>query len=258
QGHLVGPDGLFVRCRLRSDFLEIPQQPLDIFELKLRAEVLAETPAQLLENAPRALHVDLARHLDRGVVAVVAPAQGPAERIGLLLRARRPEPAGPVVRPGPLHALLLHRLGEVLRAPAQSFERAALRVDRAVRAGGRAAGPGPAGTCDRAIAAACGSCRRARRAPTSCRRRRRLPSAARDGPSAGSPASVGGPAASGARHPWRRSAPSVRAYRSCCADPADGAGAHWDRAGGQAAADSCAFAPPALAGTCRARRAAGR
>src|SRR5262249_3140060 len=193
--------------------------------------------------------------------------------------------------------LLLHRLGEVLRASAQSFECAALRVDRAirvasselafclahgiagaaelihlalplltlaeallaqllhqlleliaqrlsraarpsgrpagladlvgpagraVRAGDRAAGPGPAGMCDRAIAAACGSCRRARRARTSCRRRRRLPSAARDGPSAGSPASVGGPAACGARHPWRRSAPSVRADRSCCADPVPG------------------------------------
>src|SRR5205823_9064065 len=133
QGHLVGPDGLFVRCRLRSDFLEIPQQPLDIFELKLRAEVLAETPAQLLENAPRALHVDLARHLDRGVVAVVAPAQGPAKWVGVLLRARRPAPAGLAVRPGTQHPLLLHRLGEVLRASAQSFERAALRVDRAVR-----------------------------------------------------------------------------------------------------------------------------
>src|SRR6266478_2637299 len=82
---------------------------------------------------------------------------------------------------------------------------------RAARAGGRAAGLVPAGTCDRAIAAACGSCRRARRARTSCRRRRRPPSAARDGPSAGFPASVGDPAASGARHPWRRSAPSVRA-----------------------------------------------
>ena len=55
-------------------FLEIPQQPLDIFELELRAEVLAEAPAQFLENAPRALHIDLARHLDRSIVAVVAPA----------------------------------------------------------------------------------------------------------------------------------------------------------------------------------------
>src|SRR5262249_6597981 len=88
------------------------------------------------QNAPRALHVDLARHLDRGVVAVFTPAQGPPERIGLLLGARSPEPtglAGLAVRAGPQHALLLHRLGEVLRAAAQSFERAALGIDRAVR-----------------------------------------------------------------------------------------------------------------------------
>src|SRR5262245_23868343 len=112
--------------------LEIPQQPLDIVELELRAEGLAEAPAQLLENAPRALHVDLARHLDRGVVAVVAPAQRPPERIGLLLSARRSEPAGLAVEAGSHHALLLHRLGEVLRTPAQRLERAALRIDRAV------------------------------------------------------------------------------------------------------------------------------
>src|SRR5262249_22666986 len=37
------------------------------------------------------------------------------------------------VRAGTQHALLLHRLGEVLRAAAQSFERAALGIDRAVR-----------------------------------------------------------------------------------------------------------------------------
>src|SRR5262249_8907544 len=71
--------------------------------------------------------------LDRGVVAVLTPAQGSPERIGILLGARRPEPAGPSVRTGTQHALLLHRLGEVLRAPAQSFERAALGIDRAVR-----------------------------------------------------------------------------------------------------------------------------
>ena len=105
------------------EILEISQQPLDVFKLELRAEVLAEAPAQFFQNAPRALHVDLARDLDRRVVAVVAPAQGPAERVGLLLGARRPEPAGPAVGAGGQHALLLHRLGEVLCAPAQSFER---------------------------------------------------------------------------------------------------------------------------------------
>src|SRR5437660_4415125 len=115
------------------EILEIPQQPLDVFELELRAEVLAEAPAQFFQNAPRALHVDLARHLDRGVVAVLAPPQGPPERVGLLLGARPREPAGLAIRAGTQHALLLHRLGEVLRAPAQSFERAALGIDRAVR-----------------------------------------------------------------------------------------------------------------------------
>src|SRR5262249_49294757 len=113
-------------------FLEIPQQPLDIVELELRAEGLAEAPAQLLEDAPRALHVDLAWHLDRGVVAVIAPAERPAERIGLLLGARRPEPAGLAVEAGAHHALLLHRLGEILRTAAQRLKRAALRIDRAV------------------------------------------------------------------------------------------------------------------------------
>src|SRR5262245_21268010 len=112
--------------------LEIPEQPLDVVELELWAEVLAEAPAQFFQNAPRALHVDLARHLDRGVVAVLTPAQRPPERIGLLLGARRPEPAGLAVGAGAQHALLLHRLGEVLRAAAQSFERAALGIDRAV------------------------------------------------------------------------------------------------------------------------------
>src|SRR6516162_2315167 len=62
-------------------------------------------------------------------------------------RPRKGRPSGSVScwargrpsRPGwPLgartqHALLLHRLGEVLRAAAQSFERAALGVDRVVR-----------------------------------------------------------------------------------------------------------------------------
>ena len=113
--------------------LEIPQQPLDVVELELRAEVLAEAPAQFFQNAARALHVDFARHLDRGVIAVLTPAQGSPERIGLLLGARRPEPAGLSVRAGTQHALLLHRLGEVLRAAAQSFERAALGIDRPVR-----------------------------------------------------------------------------------------------------------------------------
>src|SRR6476646_8831831 len=120
------------RLRRIAANLEVAQQPLDIFELELRAEILAEAPAQFLENAPRALHVDLPRHLDRGVVAVVAPAQRPSERVGFLLGTRGAEPTGLAVGAGTHHALLLHRLGKVLGAPAQGFERAALRVDGAV------------------------------------------------------------------------------------------------------------------------------
>src|SRR2546430_10475084 len=56
-------------------FSEIVEQPLDVVELELPAEALAEAPAWLLEDAARALHVDLARHLHGGVVAVIAPAQ---------------------------------------------------------------------------------------------------------------------------------------------------------------------------------------
>src|SRR5438552_10003201 len=74
---------------------EALQQPLDIFELQLRPEVLAEATAQLFEDAARALHVDLARHLDGDVVAVIAPAQRPSERVGLLLGARLAELPGP-------------------------------------------------------------------------------------------------------------------------------------------------------------------
>src|SRR5690554_371862 len=66
---------------------EILQQPLDVIELELWAEALAVPLAQFLENAARALHVDLARNLDRGVVAVVAATQRPAERIGVLVGA---------------------------------------------------------------------------------------------------------------------------------------------------------------------------
>src|SRR5262249_29524290 len=173
-----------------------------------------------------------------GLAALVGPA-GLAALVGPAGLAALVGPAGlaALVGPAGLAALVGPAGLAALVGPA----------DRAAHVGDRAGGLGPAGTCDRAIAAACGSCRRARRARTSCRRRRRHPSPARDGPSAGFPAAVGGPAASGARHPWRRSAPSVRAYRSCCADPAGGSGAHWDRVGARATADSCAFAPPALA-----------
>src|SRR4030081_3439418 len=82
------------RLQARRKLSVIPQQPLEVFELELRAEALAEAAAQLLEDAARAVHVDLPPHLDRGGVGAVAPARRPAERIGLLLRPRRPEPTG--------------------------------------------------------------------------------------------------------------------------------------------------------------------
>src|SRR4029079_5940054 len=76
-------------------------------------------------------HVDLARHFHGVVVAVFASAQRTAERIGFLLRARRPHAAG-ASRSGPLPHLLLHRLRQTLRALAQRIERAPLRIDCAV------------------------------------------------------------------------------------------------------------------------------
>src|SRR5436309_14505769 len=85
------------------------QQPLDVIELELRAEALAEALAQLLENAACPLHVDLARHLDRGVVAVIAAAQRTAERIGILVGARLTGTAR-VARARALPHLLLHPL----------------------------------------------------------------------------------------------------------------------------------------------------
>src|SRR5215472_17782676 len=51
------------------------QQPLDVIELFLRAGEVAEALAQFLDDAPRPLHVDLARHFHGGIVAIFAPAQ---------------------------------------------------------------------------------------------------------------------------------------------------------------------------------------
>ncbi len=100
----------------------------------MRPEVLAEPLTQFFENAACPLHVDFARHLDGGVVAVIAPAQRPAERIGLLLGTRLAETAGLAgAHTHAHHALLLHLLGEVLSAAPQRIERAALRADGAVR-----------------------------------------------------------------------------------------------------------------------------
>ena len=88
----------------------IAQQPLDIFELELRAEVLAEAAPQLFKNPACALNVDFAGHLHGRVVAVIATAQGTAKRIGFLPSAPWSEPPGLAVRSGAHHALLLHRL----------------------------------------------------------------------------------------------------------------------------------------------------
>src|SRR5262249_51936556 len=111
----------------------IAQQPLDIFELELRSESLAEAAAQLLENSPRTLHVDVARHLYRGVVAIVSSAQRASQRVGLVLGACRPKPAGLAIGAGADHALLLHRLRQILRAAAEGLERTALGIDSGIR-----------------------------------------------------------------------------------------------------------------------------
>ena len=85
--------------------------------------LIAEDEAGLRALVARALHVDLSRHPDGCIVAVVAPAQRPAKRIGLVIGARlthlsRPTGAGTL----PHHALLLHLLRQVLCASAQRLE----------------------------------------------------------------------------------------------------------------------------------------
>ncbi len=78
--------------------------------------------------------VDFARHLHGGVVAVIASAQRPAQRIGLLLRPRRAHASGlAATLPLALAHLLLKLLGEALGALAHGVEGAALAVDGAVR-----------------------------------------------------------------------------------------------------------------------------
>src|SRR5260370_2538690 len=122
------PQGERGRNRAGND-LKLPQQTLDVIELELRALRGGEAPAQLLENARRALDVDLAGNFHAQIVAEIVAAHRPAERIGVLLRARRAVATGlSGTAPGPL----LHLLGHTLGALAQGFERAALGVDRAV------------------------------------------------------------------------------------------------------------------------------
>src|SRR5690348_10270834 len=113
---------------LRSEALE---QPLEIIELRLRTLRIGEAPAQLFKDAAGALYVDFARHLHRRIVAVVAAAQRPSERIGVLLRAHPAAAAGrSLTRTGT--ALLLHGLGKALGTLAQRLERASLGIDGTV------------------------------------------------------------------------------------------------------------------------------
>jgi hypothetical protein len=102
------------------------QKALDIIELKLRPESFAEPTPQLLQYAPCALHVDLARHFHRRVVTIIAAAQGTPERVGILLRSGRAKSPRTAVRARTEHPLLLHGLREILSAPAERLERAAL------------------------------------------------------------------------------------------------------------------------------------
>src|ERR1700675_4380339 len=90
----------------------ILEQALDVVELELRAERLAEAAAQFFEDAAGALGGDFAPHPHRGVVAVIASTQRPAERVGVLLRAGRAHAAGTAV--GALALLPAHLLLELL------------------------------------------------------------------------------------------------------------------------------------------------
>ncbi len=66
------------------------------------------------------MRVDFAGHLDGDVIAIVATAQRPAKRIGLLLGAGLAIPSGPatLLALPRHHALLLHLLSQILRATA--------------------------------------------------------------------------------------------------------------------------------------------
>src|ERR1700733_8308011 len=96
----------------------ILEQPLDIFELFLRAQRIAETAPQLFDDAAGGRPPDLS-----------PPPH--AEIVGGAPGRRGAEP--PVrTRAVTLSHLLLHRLRQPLRTLAQGVERAALRIDRTV------------------------------------------------------------------------------------------------------------------------------
>jgi hypothetical protein len=115
----------------------ILEQSLDIVELELRAGDFAKALAQLLENAPRTLRIDLARDPDGRVVTVFVAAQRPTERIGLLVGPTKTAASltwSPprLTRSTGTTTLLLLRL-RLRHAPAQRIESAALRIHGAVR-----------------------------------------------------------------------------------------------------------------------------
>src|SRR6202035_166526 len=110
---------------LKTASEKVLQQPLQIIELELRPIRIAEPAAQLLEHAPRALHVDFARHFHGEVVAIFARAHRTAQGIGALGGAR-------LVAHWLAHAVAhaaLHRFGEALRAFAETLQGAALGID---------------------------------------------------------------------------------------------------------------------------------
>src|SRR4029077_3991020 len=94
----------------------ILQQPLDVVELDLRPRRIGEAAAELFEDTPDPLHVDLAGNLHRQIVAIFAAAQRTSERIGLVAAALLPADTIPRAVAGLIAVALLHRFRKALRA----------------------------------------------------------------------------------------------------------------------------------------------
>src|SRR6478736_7867879 len=109
------------------------QQSLDVIQFELWTHRIGEAAAQFLKNAARALHVDLARHLDR-LIPIVASVvtHRPPERIGFLVGPLLAAPGLAAWAGSEREALLLQRLRQRLGAAAHRLDRATLRIDRAV------------------------------------------------------------------------------------------------------------------------------
>ena len=112
-----------VVCLRRSVIL---QQPLDVIELDLRAQRIAEPTAQFLEDTAHPLNVDLVGDLHRGIVGKFTPAQRTAQRIVLVAAALLPPRALAGAVALAVAVALLHRVGQALGALAQCFQRFAL------------------------------------------------------------------------------------------------------------------------------------